>query len=289
MISAIEVTDPMRSSVHWWDKVAWLKGRQRIDFKPGLNILWGPNGSGKSTVLTLIARMLHCEQGGVSCVTSRSIENAFTVAGTSRNGDRTETLPVGVVPVHDGQPAMHFDPSHAVGLECGGAAIDWDFSNMGIANTMFQGSSGQTVMMRINTILGAIIRPTEFPKTIEWKHPLVEPTERPTDKWRMKAWEVAQFLKGTIERGQPTVLLDEPDRSLSLKTQAGLWQNLAKRYAGNIQIIAASHSPLALKLPGANYIEIEPGYLAECERVMEMHALGFLMPAAPKAEPKASQ
>ena len=64
MISAIIVKDPSNTPIKWWNDVEWLKGRKKIEFKPGLNILFGPNGSGKSTVLSAIAQMLMCEQGG---------------------------------------------------------------------------------------------------------------------------------------------------------------------------------------------------------------------------------
>lgn len=64
MISALRIVDPDTACVAHWGKVEALKGLEAIEFKPGLNILWGPNGCGKTTVLTAIARMLHCEQVG---------------------------------------------------------------------------------------------------------------------------------------------------------------------------------------------------------------------------------
>ena len=263
MITELRADDPKRSCVLHWDKVKWLQGRKNIEFKPGLNILWGPNGSGKSTVLTALARMLHCEQGGRTVVTRDSFSAVFNIPDSKnpKAGKRVDTLADGIYPVHDGQCAMHFDPGHAVGLIGGGAGFDYDFMDAGVMNTMFRGSAGETVMSRIDKVLGAIVKLDEnFPK-IEWK------VSQDSDKARM----IAKFLEGTLpEKGQPTVLLDEPDRSLSLKVQAGLWRNLAMRFAKNVQIIAASHSPLALHLPGANYIETEPGYLAECERVIDL-------------------
>jgi hypothetical protein len=46
-----------------------------------------------------------------------------------------------------------------------------------------------------------------------------------------------------------------------------LWSLI--RASTNIQIIVASHSPLALRVPRANYIEFSEGYLKECEHIFE--------------------
>lgn len=270
MISAIRVTDPSRCCVVHWEKVAALKGLDRLEFKPGLNILWGPNGCGKSTVLTLLARMLHCEQGNRTVVTQTSVQAVFTVPYKNYpNGFRSEEFPDGVVPVHDGQATLHFDPGHAVGLI--GGSFDWDFGTEGIHNAISRGSAGETSMRRMNDVLTHVVKPETFPR-VEWKEQKPEGEPGPKEhSWTKKLRQVATFLDGTLERGQPTVLLDEPDRSLSIKLQAGLWHNLAARYAGNVQVIAASHSPFALRLPGAHYIDLSPGYLAECEGVIDTY------------------
>ena len=274
MISELAIDDLNRSCVHHAREVPFLKEHDRVGFKPGLNILWGGNGTGKSTILSAIARMLHCEQGGRTCVTKDSLGAVFEVPSAdpkSRFGERSDTLADGVVPIHDGQCVLHFDPGHAVGLAFGGAAFDWDFAGAGVANTMFRGSSGQVTLERCNEVLYTIVKPEKWPK-IEWK------VSQKGEYYAPRTSQVEAFLKGTLEQGQPTVLLDEPDRSLSMKLQAGLWTNLAARYSKNVQIIAASHSPLALHLPGVNYIEMTPGYLAECEGVLDSHVLGHLFP-----------
>lgn len=260
MISELVIEDLNRSCVLHAKDVPFLQSLPRLEFKPGLNILWAANGAGKSTVLKALARMLHCEQGGKSVVTRDSIDAVFTVPHAKfRSGDRSESMAMGLRPVHDGQCVLHFDPGHAVGLLAGGAAFDWDFGMTGVLNATFHGSSGETTTARISDTLRTLTGDVAAWPKIEWR----------VDK---KAYsQVEEYLKGTLPLGQPTVLLDEPDRSLSMKLQAGLWINLARRFANNVQVIAASHSPFALRLPGAHYIELTPGYLAECLSTVDRH------------------
>lgn len=276
MISEVIIQDVNRACVPHAPKVPFLRTISRVEFRPGLNILWGPNGSGKSTLLSAIARMLHCEQGGRTCVTEHSIDEVFTVPSEQfKLGDRSKTMADGILPVHDGQPMTHCDPSVAVGLVGGMAGFDYDFFGEGTDNAMFSGSAGETTSRRMQAALLAVVDPAKYVRPVTWK----------ARKEGSRAEAVAEFLKGTLPKGQPTVILDEPDRSLSMKFQAGLWHNLASKYSKNAQVIVASHSPLALDIPDAHYVETSSGYLAECRDVMFNHVI---FPAGEKLRRKGS-
>ena len=267
MITELRIDDLDKACVLHARTVPFLKARPVLEFKPGINILWGGNGVGKSTVLTALARMLHCEQSGQSVVTRDSLNAVFTVPGPNpgdKLGVRVDTMATGLLPVHDGQCVMHFDPNHMVGLICNGAAFDSDFFSEGVENTMYRGSSGQTTLNRLSKVLGAMVKPDPWPD-IRWK------ADKDADWLKDQVDPVNAFLQGTIPKGQPTLLLDEPDRSLSMKFQAGFWHNLATRFATGVQVITATHTPFALRLPGVNYIDMTPGYLAECEDVVDTY------------------
>jgi ABC-type Mn2+/Zn2+ transport system ATPase subunit len=79
----------------------------------------------------------------------------------------------------------------------------------------------------------------------------------------------AYLLKGNATRGQPTILLDEPERSYDLNTQIGVWRFL-RAYSDQVQFIVASHALFALRIPNAHYIELSPRYLAGSEAVLEI-------------------
>lgn len=267
MIYGIGITDPARVAVPWWSSVKALQNKTRIEFTPGLNILWGHNGSGKSTVLKLIARMLHCEQSGDQVVTDTSRHEIF-------HGTRGEGSHLGAAIDHDGVPVMHFDPGHAVGLIGGMAGFDDEFLGMGIVNTLFKGSAGETTVQRAKALFSRLLGHTGIP-SVTWQNGVPDLVRTPWNEYDRKHLEqdrwIVETLKGNREvQGEPrgTFLLDEPERSLSIPWQAGIWKRLPL-FAIDRQIIVATHSPFAIDVPGANYIEFSEGYLGECRQVMD--------------------
>lgn len=257
MIYQLDILDPSKTPVKWLSSVEALKAPRTFEFKPGLNVLWGRNGAGKTTLTKVLARLFHCEQGNQPYVTQESLSEL--VGGGFDDVD----VERGVKVTHDGQGVRHFDPGHAVGLTGGGAAFDWDFGTDGLANAMFKGSAGQTTMFRFDRLVNEIIA-GEVPE-VEWKLS----RGRLNSTWDKRAKVAASFLEANAERGQPTILLDEPERSYDLNAQVGVWR-LLRAYADEVQFIVASHSLFALKIPGAHYIELSPRYLSGSESVLDI-------------------
>ena len=78
MIEQLKVINVDEPPIEWWSKP--FPRKRTFNFKPGINVLWGPNGSGKSTIIKALARLTHCEQGGVSTVTQHSVTDLFGFA-----------------------------------------------------------------------------------------------------------------------------------------------------------------------------------------------------------------
>ena len=238
MITEIKVTDPERTPVKWWPTVTALKDLQ-LTLTPGLTILLGENGSGKSTLLLAVARQLHCAQGGRSVVTQTSVSDIF----------RDHTYLNGLQIAHDGQSVRYVDPSRKLGVM--GDSCDEDFFMEGVLSTLIKGSAGQLVIKRVLDAVAA------KPVSVEW----AMRRDRVNKLWQTWLDDVTQELTAKIPVGPPTILLDEPDRSLSLPNQKQLWAGLP-RLAKKTQIIVATHSSFALNVPGATYVELTPGYRA---------------------------
>jgi len=260
MIYKLDILDPTKTPVPWLATIEALAKPRTFEFKPGLNVLWGRNGSGKTSLTKVLARLFHCEQGNQPHVTQESLAEL-----TGNRFHEVVDLKKSLKVTHDGQGVRHFDPGHAVGLMGGAAAFDWSFGDEGIANAMFKGSAGQTTMFRFDRLITEIIA-GEVPEVV-WKFPREH--GRGNDTWAKRIKIADHFLEGNADKGQPTILLDEPERSYDLNAQIGVWRFL-RAYADQIQFIVASHSLFALKIPGAHYVELSPRYLAGSEAVLEI-------------------
>jgi predicted ATPase len=259
MIKYLDIKDPTSTHIKWLGTVPALSKPRKFEFTPGLNILWGKNGSGKSTLIQAMATMLHCFQGGSTTVTRTSIDDSLGSAFDKRKGKLTDSIEL----CHDGQCARMFDPSKAVGLI--GGSFDDDFFHMGVQNAMFKGSSGQTNMMRFD----GIIRDIMDDKVPDIVSKISEGNAN--DLWAERIKEAKKLLEGSCEKGPPTVFLDEPDRSLDLQNQVLVWRFI-RAVSHKVQFIVAAHSLFALKIPEANYIELDTGYLEisrHCGKILD--------------------
>lgn len=249
MIASLQVTDPKNTCIPWWEKVSWLKDKTSIEFKPGLNILWGPNGSGKSTLLLALSRMLHCEHGGTSTITETSLRTIFKFDGN-------DAMKNGAVPVHDGQAVTSYAAGAAPEIQ------DDSFSLQSLVSRLNPGSRGETIMRNMAPALEAM--KNKKPLYPEWR----VAKSSCNLLWRERLELVETVMKGTIPLGAPTILLDEPEQSIGVPAQGNFWDYVAGRRG--VQIIVATHSPFALRLPKTHYIDIYPGYMAQCEQAVRM-------------------
>jgi len=241
----------------------YFKNNQKMQFQPGLNIIYAPNGTGKSTILKAMAQYTACEQGGVSTITSTWVQDVMG------HGDKSKLE--GITLAHDGQAVMYANPRNAVGLFGGMAAFDDDFISQGIQEVQLKQSTGLTTLYRIQKILAVLNGKAQTPQAI-------------ARKTHLNSQGAAELLKATIAQGQKTLLLDEPESGLAVHVQHNLWrmmENGALKH--NLQIIVATHSPFALSCT-ANYIELTPGYLKQSRDYAKMIGRNIEMAESHEAE-----
>lgn len=248
MIKSLKINDANALPTNWWAEVKHLKKITELEFHPEKpNILWGPNGCGKSTILKLIGYLTASLQGGTSTITYSAVRDM--------NGRHKELN--GAELVTDGQSVAYLDTNAEIGLI--GGAFDDDFFTVGLQNTMFgrKRSSGERFMAEFNRIYEAQGKSLEVDDRCKY----LENDDERNQGYRI----IRDSLSPKLDKGLPTMMMDEPCRSLSIPMQEQFWFGLAHSKKAKMprQFIVATHSVFALGRD-FNYIDIESGYLDKC-------------------------
>lgn len=259
MISSLKVKSGFAKSLPTIERL------QRMNLSPGLNILWGPNGCGKTTALKLMAAHALCWRGGWT-----RLAEPMEAGGLSlQKDDRIVSL---------GSIADRHTPGHSV------AIVEWDLVPVFFANGIDSGrvdiasgevndgdgftnwveavnermrplSSGQTRAGKLRKMLKVLNDAPDFKAVTVRDHM--------NDTWRECFQAQIDILAARPDNGRLTVLMDEPEKHLDLKTCKQLWEVVIPTLAENAQLIVASHHPCALVSKGAKWIESEKGNAKE--------------------------
>lgn len=260
MIYDLVIDDPEATPVLHWEKVPFLSEVKSISFRPGLNILFGQNGTGKSTIIEGMARLLHCREMNWPVVTRHSVSLFARSDGILATGLRLE---------HDGQPARYLgiEPAAIVpdakATEKITIVMQEGRATRGRAATKM--SSGQASVAKLIRFLKHDAVKTRY----KLKTSDVGPAMKATWDAAVASVKGGKHVAGTPK--QQIVLLDEVDHNLDFAHQAMVWKTLrALVDEGKHQVIIASHSPFAVNVPGAHYIETSPGYLDAARKALRM-------------------
>jgi energy-coupling factor transporter ATP-binding protein EcfA2 len=260
MITQLTIRNPLLAPnpVLYWPDVAWLKRRRKIKFGPGLNIIYGKNGSGKSTLIKALAALTHTLDTNWPAVTRDSISMFSRASMKSSKVYLTD----GLLLEHDGAPAKYLG-TDALDVAPSGSAASQSVVRLKISidlegRSIRRMSQGQMHMAELIRFLRT------DPERVRYCV-----SER---KMRGKDFKAIYETATESLKNKPShppknrrkvILLDEVDRSMDLINQELVWNEL-KDLSRTHQIIVASHSVLALNIPGATYIETSKGkYLAK--------------------------
>lgn len=247
--------------------IEFFAARKQVEFEPGLNVLFGPNGSGKSIVLRILADTMCATHGGISAITEATIRDTIDF-GVEIGKARKPVDRVSLLVQHDGQPVIYCDPRQAKGLVS--THFDDDFIQSGVNELLAnrRASQGEAVAARMNVALAVLSGRAQLPTTVQ-----ATMTKKGSNEvWSGAIEMIEARMKSNIDKGQFTVLLDEPEANFSLQWQATLWALIADPdVAKRVQVIVASHSPFVLGIQHANYIDLVPGYRAEIQSLLTSH------------------
>jgi predicted ATPase len=231
-------------------------------FTDTVNVLFGSNGCGKSTLLKCIKSYCAIEHSGWS-----KIGNFMSLGASSVNHfpfvyrSYTPSKECDALVHWDGVPTLFYDK------ELNSDDITWFYNNDILKREGFtteseqlqrmadKPSSGQTRLEILNKIFNAAHTPPDFTSVTPNKNNSYEQME-------------VSYIRSLPQNGKVTVILDEPEKSLSIPKQILLFETI-RQQSKHIQFIIATHSPFILFENDFNIIDMEPGYIDTCKSVIK--------------------
>lgn len=250
MITKLVVKDNKKAPLRYLVDLDNFKNGTEYEFKPGVNIIVGENGCGKSTLLKLLKAYLlvdytDCGRGSYNC----NINNL--------RGSVLEDNLLDGVDVYADYDKNTFRLSHAgEKTDIEELKSSADFAAMMDQNNA---STGESVLIAINYLFDYM-----FSKDAKLKFDYKK--------------ECKNFLPSYVKyvdehrvecEDEFTVLMDEPDRNLSLKNINSI-KGILSFHKERTQLIVVVHNPLLIyaldKVKDINWIQMTPGYIRKVKQ-----------------------
>ncbi len=250
MITKVVIRDNKKSPVGYLSGLANFANGKEYIFKPGVNVIVGENGSGKTTLMKLIEAYLmvgysRCERGSYNSNVSRII-------GYGGN------FPDGV-DVYADYTKNTFRLSHS-GERVGEEAMR-NLHDFAALVGQKSSSTGEGVVVALNSLFGYM-----FGKDAE----LTFDYGQFREGWAKPYFDYTGKHR-VICDDEWTILMDEPDRNLSLENIAHI-NGILSFHKPNTQVIAVVHNPLLIyalsKKRCVSFIEMTEGYVDKVKKVI---------------------
>lgn len=245
MITKLKITDNTNTPLSYLPDV--FENGFEVDFKPGVNIIVGENGCGKTTLMNLLKIYLmvdynECGRGQFNCNINRLFKST---GGKISDG----------VDVYADYKLNTFRFSHPHEKQ-GDSALK-DFKTFGETFTNYNSSTGQGVLNSLN-FLFELMFGEDAKLTYDY------------NQFNELYPEYVEYVKAHRVKcpKEITILMDEPDRNLSLENLAQI-KGILSYHKENTQIIAVIHNPLliyALSDKDINFIELTRHYIRNVKK-----------------------
>ena len=253
MVYKVEIKDNKKTPIKYLPDLDNFKNGMKYIFKPGINIIVGENGCGKTTLMNLIKKYLlvdytECDKGMYRCNINALYSDILDRGNTMLDG----------VDVYADYQRNTFRLSHA-GEKEGQQALETprDFGTM---ITQKHSSTGEGVLVAISSLFGYI-----FSKNAKLAFDYKQFKKEDPLYW--------EYIKNHHQEGSNewTILMDEPDRNLSIENINQI-KSILSFHKEHTQIIAVIHNPLLIyslsKVEDINFIEMTEGYIEKVKNLV---------------------
>lgn len=245
MVTKVIIKDNEKSPIDYISTLKNFKNGKEYEFKTGVNIIVGENGSGKTTLLNLIRAYLlvglsECSAGYCNCNInalfpslvdhSRMLDGVEVFADYQRNTFRL---------CHKGERHNNDD------------VFEDDISISEFMNQKWS-STGEGVIVALNSLFSRIFG-NNRKLTFDYL------------QFKDNYMEYIKYIRDHVVSGDEwTILMDEPDRNLSIDNISQI-EGILNIHKEHTQVIAVVHNPLIIyalsKNPEVNFIEMTKGYV----------------------------
>lgn len=247
MVTKVIIKENDKAPIKYLPDLDNFQNGMEYEFKEGVNIIVGENGSGKTTLLNLIRHYLlvdfnECSLGTYSCNINRLFSHDGFLDGVDVYADYKKNT---------------FRLSHA-GEKEQNTEIN-TFEEFGSMVSQKNSSTGESVLISINFLFKLMF--SEGAKLV---------FDYEQDKLKERYPEYIEYVKGhRVEGDEYTILMDEPDRNLSIENLKQI-KSILSFHKPNTQIICVIHNPLLIyalsNIDDINIIEMSRGYVRKIKR-----------------------